>query len=177
MFEALKAYATLIKDGLFALAFVGVVAGMWHLGAEHVRGQWTAADNVRLEAEKRATAQRLAENAVTAARHELETKTLKKGYEDEIATIQRDAANSGRMQRNPGICAGSPRPAETESAGRGDAPATGTGALPQTDAGDSGELMPEKYQLRIDALQDEADKVVASCRVAQKFITDNGFAP
>jgi hypothetical protein len=184
MFETLKAYATIIKDGLFALALVAVMAGMWHLGAEHVRGQWTAADLARVKLEQTAAAAALRaqqdHDDALNAQHAAEKDKLKKGYADEIDSLRRNAADSGGMRRNDRVCAprvAATRPAETSSASRGNDDVAGTGALSQHDARDSSELMPPEYQQKIDALQDQADLVVASCRLAQKFIIDNGFAP
>lgn len=176
MLDTLKAYASLIKAGLLALAVAAALAGVWHVSAERVRGQWAAADNVRLVAEKKATAQRLAANAATAATQDADREKLKKGYEDEIETLRAGAAVAGRVRVNAAVCSGFAAPAKTESPGRGVEAVAGAGPLPAPDAGNTAEL-PEPYSDDLDALTDEADKIVASCRVAQKFLIDNGFAP
>ncbi len=178
MFETIKAYGWLIKI-VAILAIVGAVIGsfVWFVhherelgridGRAEVQKLWNEDKITRAAAEKKAMADRLADNAKQEAAQVETNQLLKKGYANEQAADRAIAAKSGRMLYNKaGICGDRPAASQEASSPSGspaETPATG--------------ILPEPYAGNIDALMLEADLVVASCRAAQTFITGNGLAP
>lgn len=145
-----------------SLTGYGYVKGLHHAeAAEHVR------DAARTTAENTAILKRVSDNKALAAKQEAEKQTLKKGYQDEI-----DAANATANRNKPAglrisaaICNSAAGSTKSQGSSGGNVPTAGT------------VILPENIGVDLRALMLQADKVVASCRVAQEFIKSEGMAP
>lgn len=141
------------------------------------------AERAKLDASALLT--RVVENTRKAEDQAATNLVIKKDYASEAqAAITLRAAADGVSLRLPRSVCGPARPAQAESAGRGDATAAGTGVLPEVAAADPvGQAEDEGVPLPADIaaeLKDkalEADLIAASCRGAQTFIEKNGMAP
>lgn len=132
-------------------------------GAGSVQAEWDAAELKRKKDEQEALIARIAENGEIAKKHEAEKALLRKGYNDEIAQIRRDASTAGRLRVSANLCREFALSSHTDGTAGSDAGATGTW------------LLPEVYSRDIGALMLEADEIVASCRVAQNFLIQYGM--
>lgn len=169
MFDQLEPYIGVIKGVAVSLILLGTFAAGYHSNkqADKVRAEWATERAKNLAAEHDAVLLRLAENQAVAKKQEANKQKLKKGYTDEIQLVD-DAAGAARsvgLRINASACAAFAGTAEARGADGSDGAAAGTGALP------------EPYSRNLVELMREADAIVASCRVAQQFILDNGMAP
>lgn len=167
--NAIDPYIGVIKAAAVVVLLLGVFAFGYHSnhGAEHVQAAWDKEKAERLAADNRAVFERIRANERAAEQQDVERQQLKKGYENEIAKIRAtaDRAASVGLRIPASVCSGLASTAQAKSASGGNDRIAGTVELPESIARD------------IQAEAERADKIVASCRVAQKFIQDNGFAP
>lgn len=163
----LAQYLGIIKIVAVIALVLSIFGYGYHTGSGHVQAKWDEAKVAQQAAEKQAVMTRLAENAKVAEQHQTEVQTLKKGHANEIAQVRAAAARAtaGGLRINAAVCNGFTPAAKADSASGSHEGTSGTGVLP------------EPYARNIIELMQHADEIVASCRVAQKFITDNGMAP
>lgn len=139
-------------------------------GERRVQGRFDTFKQEVKTATDRAIERRRVENEIATEVHKKQLSAQKEGFKDEVSKIQgrynadlADATRRLRIPAAPGDCAGSAGEAKAESGqGSNDAP-PGTVALP------------EETERDLRSLMAEADRIVASCRVGQQFIKDNGF--
>lgn len=149
-----------------AAAIIALLAGAywWIDDNGYVRGE--AKVNAQWVIAKQAAAdQRDAEITRLTDKHAADKAKLKQDGANEITAVRAKYAAAGGLRIHKNICAGFAPAAATDSASRSDA---GTAA-----AG----LLPEPYNTHIKQLMQEADELVAACRVAQHFITSINAAP
>jgi hypothetical protein len=132
-------------------------------GKAVIRAEWDADANRRKVAEEKAIADRLRANQKQAAQFELDKRNLKKGYADEIASIRRDRSSPVELRLPSSICDGSTATLKSDSTGRGATDPAVTRLLPPATSAD------------LLALMQQADEIVAGCRVAQEFIQSQGM--
>ncbi|WP_422972981.1 hypothetical protein [Undibacterium sp. TC9W] len=156
------------------VAIAALLAGLWagvgyihHKGVTEgkaeVQQKWDADKLARSQAETAATLSRVKNNERIAEQQALDNEKIKKGHDDEIASIRVANANPVRLRISDSICRGFASATKAQSAGSGDAALAGTLALP------------EALERNLQDLIQEADTIVASCRAAQSFIRTNGM--
>ncbi len=158
---AVLAIITILTAAYFGIKHKGVVQGK-----AEVQALWDADKDARKISDNKAIADRLRANELRATQYANEKSQMKKGYENEIAKIRAVAGSAPRLYLPAEIC--NQRPAgsgETDSASGGSSAPAGTVALPAALASS------------LFALMQEADEIVAGCRVAQDFIKSQGMAP
>lgn len=162
----LSPYAWLAVGALVLTLFAGTYWKGYTHGRDNVRQQWEQAKDAQVVAENKAIAARIAENAAAATKANAEKIAIKKGYENEIVTLRAArAAVAPSLYVPSSICEGFTATAEGRSTGRGSTDPAATRLLPPAPAAN------------LYALVDQADEIVAGCRVAQEFIKSQGMAP
>lgn len=134
-------------------------------GKASVQAEWDQDKDVRKIAEQAAVAGRLRDNEAIAAKAASDKLKQKKAYSDEISKLRADGANNPRLPINAADCVGPAGGRETSGAGRGNADTSGGGFLPPA------------VNSNLFALMQQADEIVAGCRVGQEFIKSQGMAP
>lgn len=161
----LSPYVGAIK-ALAVIAALLAIFGFGHrTGAQGVKADWAQETAERKTAENAAILTRIKNNERVAAQQDVDRQKLKKGHADEIAKIRSAYAADRRLRINAKLCIGFAAGPNAESANGGD---DGTAAT---------RLLPEAYDRDIKSLGIEYETAIAGCRVAQKFISDNGMAP
>lgn len=134
-------------------------------GGNAVQADWDHAEAERLREEKQAVLDRIHDNLQAKAKQDADRQRLKKGHADEIAQIHATYNASRGLRINANICAGFTEGTEADGASGSDDRTTNT------------RLLPEPYAGNLEELMLKADKIVASCRVGQQFLVENGMAP
>ncbi|MFZ6734757.1 hypothetical protein ACO0LG_22730 [Undibacterium sp. Ji42W] len=160
-------YARLI---VLAALLAGLWAGVGYIhhqglveGKKEVQQEWDADKLAKSQAETAATLSRVKNNERIAEQQALDNAKIKKGHDDEMAAVRAANASPYRLRVSDSICRGFASATNTQSPGVGNAPATGTLALP------------EALERNLQDLIQEADTMLASCRAAQSFIRSNGM--
>lgn len=130
-----------------------------HSGKALVQQAWDKQKAAQLSAENLAILSRMNNNERMREQQALNEKRMRNDYENEISRV-RAAANSPYRLRIKAdrLCSGFAATTTTQATAGSDAAATGTLALPEPVAGDLWRLV------------QEADDVLAQCRLAQRFI-------
>ncbi len=156
----------MLDRAIIGLILVGVLAGGAVWGYKHIKDQGkqevVAADN---KASVVALDKRNDEITAAKAKHDEETKQLKRGYANEIDTIHAAYTKSDRLRFREGACQRlAPDTQANSASGSNDGNAETWGFSPEVESG-------------IKQLGQEIEEKFAACRVAQEFIRKNGMAP
>lgn len=160
------------KTWLFLGIILALGIGLWWYGdsqydrgAAAVQAEWDHDAEERRKSAEAAIRHRETENELLKADQQKRLAAQKRKYADEIAAIKRrrDELLGERLRLPETVCAGSAGKTEAEGTVRGVGDLAGTVALPESVERDLRELM------------EHADTIVAACRQAQQFITENGF--
>ncbi len=156
-----------------ALALLAALAGIyWKIhhdgvvsGRAEVQADWDADKNSRKVAEEKAIADRLRANELRVKQNEDEKAKLKESYANEISTLRAARAKPVSLRVHTDNCQRSADSSKTNSASTSVPDTAGTGLLSSSDSE------------TILSLMDQADEIVAGCRVAQDFLKSQGMAP
>ncbi len=161
----IKAIAIAVIAAAVAGLIGAIAYGFDQRGYQRAEAKWLAKEVARKDAEMIAIHDRLAENEQIKAQHELDKQRLKKGYADEIALSRARSAAAPGLRVGTAICPELAAQAQADGTGGSD----GGGAAPR--------LVPPAVDADFRALELRVEEIFAGCRVAQKFIADNGMAP
>ena len=134
-------------------------------GRAAVQALWDADEKVRMAAETKAVAQRVAENVALVAQQVATSVAITKAYDEEINSVRARLVDAERM-RKPAFCA---------SAGPA-APAGTDGASGSLAADLAGGLLPDAVARDIQTLILQTEEVAATGRACQAFVRENGMA-
>ena len=164
----MSALAGKVAGWLYGAVLVFLLAGAGMLyqrmlgnaqGRAAVQAQWAAA-------ERKAVAQRAAENLAQARQQAAAALAITKVYDEEINDVRARLVAAERM-RKPAFCA---------SAGPA-APAGASGAEGGAAADPAGGLLPDAVERDIQALILQTEEVAATGRACQAFVRENEMAP
>lgn len=133
-------------------------------GRVAVQALWDADKAVRVDAETKAVARRVAENLVQAKQQAATALAITKVYDEEISNVR--ARLAAERMRRPAFCA-SPGPAASADA---DSSAGGAAADP------AGGLLPDAVARDIQALILQTEEVAATGRACQAFVRKSAMA-
>lgn len=150
-----------------AIIMLVICVGLWQrqTGKSIIQDQWDAEKIMTKALQDAAIAQREKENTAARFSNQLKLFALRADYETELQKIKRHAAVSRNdsLRMPAAACNGPARTPDTQSAQGSPDPTAGTIALPDEIAGHLRQLM------------EEADTIVAACRIAQRFVVDNAL--
>ena len=163
----MTAYLMYAKIALAVAIIASIYLAGYHRGSASVQAEWDHDKGVRAIAENQAMITRLKFNEATMTRHKAENAILKNKYEREHAKNKSNASalSNQRLRVPDSFCNSATVSSTTDSSERSGSAVTGSRVL-------SAETSESFRQYAL-----EADQVVAGCRAAQGFITNNGMAP
>ena len=172
--SALFRLADRVPSWLYGAVLLCVLAGAGMLyqrilgnaqGRAEVQVLWDADKRTQAAVEKKAVAQRAAENLAQAKQQAATALAITKAYDEEINDVR--ARLAAERMRKPAFCA---------SAGPA-APAGGSGADGGAATDPAGGLLPDAVARDIQALILQTEEVAATGRACQRFVRENGMAP
>ena len=172
--SALFRLADRVPSWLYGAVLLCVLAGAGMLyqrilgnaqGRAEVQVLWDADKRTQAAVEKKAVAQRAAENLAQAKQQAATALAITKAYDEEINDVR--ARLAAERMRKPAFCA---------SAGPA-APAGGSGADGGAATDPAGGLLPDAVARDIQALILQTEEVAATGRACQAFVRENGMAP
>ena len=172
--SALFKLADKVPSWLYGAVLLCVLAGAGMLyqrilgnaqGRAEVQALWDADKRTQAATEKKAVAQRAAENLAQAKQQAATALAITKAYDEEINDVR--ARLAAERMRKPAFCA---------SAGPA-APAGGSGADGGAATDPAGGLLPDAVARDIQALILQTEEVAATGRACQSFVRENGMAP